>query len=408
MSYFDKFSLVEYRYGDEDESQRTLSEDLSIYVDLLDQVDDLISFYEYYYIVNGERPDALSYKLYGNIDYYWTFFLMNPALREAGWPLPQKNLDEFIVKRFSGAVFYPSATDDFNLFTTGTTWKYSLGSTTSSGTANNTFTAVLNAITGPAEDPLLDSNVAVTSTTGVVSGMNISGLHILPGTTITNVDYDNNILTLSQNPIDDYESVDGTFPTTFTVWAGSAFDLYVDDYSSTDLRIGDYVTGVGIQAESKVVSMTNTVITIDKPSTQPYTNETFNFWGGLSVYRNHDFGQIIIKDNVRTGAEFHPLVPSITEIKLLDESATVNTSGIVVESNALHHYENSDGEWIDPNYGSTVYPAGGSIDISAPTGSIISNSEYAKDNNDEASKIKILKPERIARIVSEFQRLVKE
>lgn len=407
MSYFDNFSLVEYRFGDEDESQRVLTEDLSIYVDLLDQVDDLISFYENYFIINGERPDALSYKLYGNIDYYWTFFLMNPKLRESGWPLDSKRFDDYVTKRFKGAVFYPTATDDFNLFEVDTKWKYALGTTTSTGTEAGTFTAVLSATTGPAEDPLLDANVAVTDTTGVVAGMNIAGLHILPGTTITAVNYDTNVLTLSQNPTDDYETVDGTFPATFTVWGGSAFDLYVSDYSATDLRIGDYVTGAGIQSESRVASLSSTVITLDKPTTQPYTNETFSLWGGLDVYRNFDFGQICLKDMVRTGAEFHPLVPSITEVKSLDEVSTVSTPSIVIEPNALHHYENGSGEWIDPNYGATVYPVGGNIDITAPTGSIITNEEYTQASNDDIAKIKVIKPERITRLVSEFQRLVK-
>ena len=216
---------------------------------------------------------------------------------------------------------------------------------------------------------------------------------------------------------DDYETVDGSFPTTFTFWGGSAYDLYVDSHAGLDLRINDYVTGTGIQSGSKITKITDSVITIDKPTTQPFTNETFTFWGGLDVFRNFDYGQITIRDEVRTGKEFHPLVPSITEIKSQDEVNTVSISSIVIEPDALHHYENSAGEWLDAVYPVNIvdgvdiapppYPDGGTINISAPSGAIISNYDYVKASNEAASKIRIIKPSLIARLTSEFQRLVK-
>ncbi len=416
MSYFKNFSLVEYRFGNEDESTRILVEDLSIYVDLLDQVDDLISFYDYYYIQNGERPDTLSQKIYGSTDHYWTFYLMNPALREAGWPLDQERFESYVVKLFKGAVFYPPATDDFNLFVEGSKWKYVLGSTTSSGTVASTFTSTLSTATS-VELNQPGNTITVNSTDGIVEGMNISGLHITVGTTVTAIDRDLNILTLSAITEDDYETVDGSFPTTFTFWGGSAYDLYVDSHAGLDLRINDYVTGTGIQSGSKITKITDSVITIDKPTTQPFTNETFTFWGGLDVFRNFDYGQITIRDEVRTGKEFHPLVPSITEIKSQDEVNTVSISSIVIEPDALHHYENSAGEWLDAVYPVNIvdgvdiapppYPDGGTINISAPSGAIISNYDYVKASNEAASKIRIIKPSLIARLTSEFQRLVK-
>ena len=39
-----------------------------------------------------ERPDTLSYKLYGTTDYYWTFYLLNDSIREGGWPLSGADL----------------------------------------------------------------------------------------------------------------------------------------------------------------------------------------------------------------------------------------------------------------------------------------------------------------------------
>jgi hypothetical protein len=62
-------------------------------VDLIDQVRNNISFTEKYNILSGDRPDVVSHKLYGTMDYYWTFYLMNEHVRLSGWPL---NNDEIL------------------------------------------------------------------------------------------------------------------------------------------------------------------------------------------------------------------------------------------------------------------------------------------------------------------------
>jgi hypothetical protein len=54
---------------------------------LIDQIADDASFYEKYEIKDGERPDALSYRLYGTSEYYWMFYLLNENIRRQGWPL---------------------------------------------------------------------------------------------------------------------------------------------------------------------------------------------------------------------------------------------------------------------------------------------------------------------------------
>ena len=88
--YFKNFNIVGYKFGNETSS--VLFDDLSQYVDIIDGLKDNVSFYEQYTVIAGERPDTLSYKLYGTTNYYWTFFLMNDHLRESGWPIPTYDL----------------------------------------------------------------------------------------------------------------------------------------------------------------------------------------------------------------------------------------------------------------------------------------------------------------------------
>ena len=82
MTLFANYPLVDYRFGDE--VATSVFQNITTYVDLIDQVADDAALYEYYFIPDGMRPDVLSYELYGTIDYYWTFFLLNDNLRQQG------------------------------------------------------------------------------------------------------------------------------------------------------------------------------------------------------------------------------------------------------------------------------------------------------------------------------------
>lgn len=96
--YFKKFPLVGYRFGDNE--AQVLFPNISAYVDVIDQVKQEISFFEKYTILDGDRPDVVSQKLYGTPDYHWTFFAMNDQLRESGWPVPEQDLREIVKQRY--------------------------------------------------------------------------------------------------------------------------------------------------------------------------------------------------------------------------------------------------------------------------------------------------------------------
>lgn len=89
-SYFKNFRKTLYLFGDE--KTPVAIQDLSRYVNTIDEIADEISAYMTYEIRDFERPDTLSYRLYGTSEYDWTFFVMNNTLRERGWPLPLQSL----------------------------------------------------------------------------------------------------------------------------------------------------------------------------------------------------------------------------------------------------------------------------------------------------------------------------
>lgn len=96
MAYFKDFPLVPYSFGS-GEAQVAFPA-LNVYLDIADQIKDQVSAYRYYFIQEGDRPDQVSYYLYDDPQYYWTFFLMNDHLKEGGWPLSERLLREKVQK----------------------------------------------------------------------------------------------------------------------------------------------------------------------------------------------------------------------------------------------------------------------------------------------------------------------
>ena len=61
--------------------------------------DELINnagFYQTVEIIDGERPDLLSQRLYGTSKYHWTFLLLNPQIKNIwdDWPMSSSQLVE--------------------------------------------------------------------------------------------------------------------------------------------------------------------------------------------------------------------------------------------------------------------------------------------------------------------------
>jgi hypothetical protein len=90
--YFAPFPLLQYSFGTGEDP--VLFQNISTYIDLVDQIKDDISYYQTMQIEEYERPDTLSYKLYGTTDYYWTFYLLNDDIRDGGWPLSSADLQD--------------------------------------------------------------------------------------------------------------------------------------------------------------------------------------------------------------------------------------------------------------------------------------------------------------------------
>ena len=96
--YFKNFPQVEYKFGNE--VTANIIQDLTVYVDIIDQLKDDTTSYGTYDILDGDRPDQVSFKLYGSTNYHWTFYYLNDKLRRQGWPLSYRELTANIKKLY--------------------------------------------------------------------------------------------------------------------------------------------------------------------------------------------------------------------------------------------------------------------------------------------------------------------
>jgi len=100
--FFTNYPRTLYQFGTEQSA--TAIQNISVYVDIIDQIKDNINFYETTEIQDGERPDTLSQELYGTVRYYWTFYLLNDNIRERGWPLTVQEIRARAIEDYPNVV----------------------------------------------------------------------------------------------------------------------------------------------------------------------------------------------------------------------------------------------------------------------------------------------------------------
>jgi hypothetical protein len=105
MLFFRNFPRTAYIFGNNEtiggqQVSYEIFQDISRYTDVIDQIADNVSFYQYYTVQENDRPDQTSFKIYGTPEYHWTFFLLNSHLRARGWPLTMRQLEEVVKRDF--------------------------------------------------------------------------------------------------------------------------------------------------------------------------------------------------------------------------------------------------------------------------------------------------------------------
>lgn len=98
MSYFSNFDNLNLKVKDFDISYPNIFKMVDVYEKRLKNQ----NIYQYTTIKQYERPDNVSYRLYGDSDYYWTFFILNDFLKSGmkEWALSDIALDQFNEEKY--------------------------------------------------------------------------------------------------------------------------------------------------------------------------------------------------------------------------------------------------------------------------------------------------------------------
>ena len=98
MSYFEKFPL--YQYDLEDTQNQTLITDILRRVNLKSNVAANTLVFDEYNVQDGEQPDIVARKYYGDSELHWVIVTVNNITSRYDWPLDQVALSEFVNDKY--------------------------------------------------------------------------------------------------------------------------------------------------------------------------------------------------------------------------------------------------------------------------------------------------------------------
>ena len=98
MSYFEKFPL--YQYDLEDTQNKTLITDILRRVNLKSNVAANTLVFDEYNVQDGEQPDIVARKYYGDSELHWIIVTVNNITSRYDWPLDQVALSEFVNDKY--------------------------------------------------------------------------------------------------------------------------------------------------------------------------------------------------------------------------------------------------------------------------------------------------------------------
>ena len=361
MSFFRNFPFVAYNFGDE--ITPSLFQNLTAYIDVIDQVKDDISFYETYYIRDDMRPDTLSYELYGTVDYYWMFYLLNDKLRQQGWPLSEQQIYSL------GRQYYPNTI----LSTTNTLVNYAnVGDTVATVPFNNpTFKATV-----------LERN------------LDLGQLIVKPIIEVVSINITNGGSGYTSIPTVTISGGGGS---------GATAAASITDGAVTAITIsngGDDYTSIP-------------TVTISAPNEPSNTDEVTSQATATATLSNYT-----IKSSVLSQVELHSDPGRSIEDWNLTTTRRIYVWGSVAQYNGVHHFENSNGEWEDLTYiPSDGYGVNNRRDTEQESGT--DTSGYGSltpityldrliEKNNDLRVIRIFKPNVANQINLEFQKLLKQ
>ena len=99
MSYFDMFPNI--YYDAKGDGKFTIQKNLLSRLKLVDKVKENLLGFDYYDVKDGETPEMIAHKYYGNVTYHWTILLVNDIIDYyEDWPMSVQRFEEFVKEKY--------------------------------------------------------------------------------------------------------------------------------------------------------------------------------------------------------------------------------------------------------------------------------------------------------------------
>ena len=105
MSYFKSFPRIAYSFDDGKTARVCV--DILTRVGLRQKVKDFSEFFSDYDVEEGERPEILADRIYGDPELHWTILVANDIHNQYyEWPLSQRDLESYMKRKHPGSSWF--------------------------------------------------------------------------------------------------------------------------------------------------------------------------------------------------------------------------------------------------------------------------------------------------------------
>ena len=99
MAYFEMFP--EIFYDMKGDGNFTLVKDIMSRVKIVSGVKENILNFDYYDVQDGETPEMIAQKYYGDVNLHWTIFIVNDIIDYyEDWPMSVQRFEEFVKEKY--------------------------------------------------------------------------------------------------------------------------------------------------------------------------------------------------------------------------------------------------------------------------------------------------------------------
>ena len=107
MTYFDMFPNI--YYSAKGDGKFTIMKDILSRVKLIANVKENILGFDYYNVKDGETPEMIAHKYYGDINLHWTILVANDIVDYyEDWPMSVQRFEQFVKEKYEnpGAIHH--------------------------------------------------------------------------------------------------------------------------------------------------------------------------------------------------------------------------------------------------------------------------------------------------------------